>query len=107
MGRVGGQVHDRVAGGGCAPAAAALVEQDDPVRRRVETPPPTRGGPRARSAVQHDGGLPLGVTAGLPVDEMAVADVEQSAVVRLDVRVPLAHMIPLCPDPTVAADARE
>ncbi|GGP09288.1 hypothetical protein GCM10012278_44380 [Nonomuraea glycinis] len=39
---------------------------------------------RARTAVHDDGGLAVGVAAHLPVDEVAVADVEMPMVIRLD-----------------------
>ncbi len=44
--------------------------------------------------MQHDGGLARGLAADLPVDAMAVADVEHAVVVRLDLRVRHVTMSP-------------
>jgi hypothetical protein len=41
--------------------------------------------------VDHERGFAFGVSAGLPVDEVPVADVEQAVVVRFDRRVELDH----------------
>jgi hypothetical protein len=81
---VGGQVGGRVARVRAAAAAVALVEQDDPVALRVERAPLAVAAPRAGAAVHDERGLAFRVAADLPVDEVAVADVEQAVVVRLD-----------------------
>jgi hypothetical protein len=55
-----------------------LVEQDHPVDRRVEEPPPGGAGSRAWAAVQHQRRLAERVAATLPVDAVAVANVEHA-----------------------------
>jgi hypothetical protein len=67
-----------------AAAASALVEQQDAVCGRVEPASHPRAAPGSRPAVEYDGGLAGGVTAQLPVDVLAVADVEQPVLVRID-----------------------
>lgn len=81
--QVGGGVA-RVRG---AASAVALVEEDDAVALGVEEPPGARAAAGARTAVDDERGLALGIAADLPVDEVAVADVEHAVVVRLDGRV--------------------
>ena len=59
-----------------APTAAPLVEEHDPIPLWVEIPPTARAAPRARAAVDDKRGLAVGVAARLPVDAVAVTDVE-------------------------------
>jgi hypothetical protein len=83
-GRVGAQVRCR--GGRVRRRAPAptLVEQDDrgtsPGRRTAHR----RAAPSAGTTVQDDDGLAVGAAALLPVQAVAVADVEHARVVRLD-----------------------
>src|SRR5690606_34098863 len=99
------------------PSGAALVEQDDPVGGRVEVAPQVRSGPGARTAVQHHRGLAVRVAAGLPVDAVAVTDVQHAVVVRFDRRVSAhpgtlmppagpAHVVSVVPSPAARAAVR-
>ena len=72
---------------GRATAAVSLVVQDDAVTVGIEEPAVPRRAAGAGATVEDEGGLALGVTAGLPVEVMAVADVELAAVVGLEYRV--------------------
>jgi hypothetical protein len=87
MGGVGGQISGRVAGVGHAPATVALVEQDDAVALGIEDAALTRRATRARASMNDQRWLALGITADLPVDEMAVAGVEMPVAIRLDRRI--------------------
>jgi hypothetical protein len=64
--------------GSLAASAVALVEQNDAVRLRVELPPLAGRAAGARPAVHHDDGLARGVPADLPIDAVAVADIEKT-----------------------------
>ena len=84
---VGDQMPGRVglqAGVGRRLAAAALVEQDHVVEIRVEQPALLRRDGAARPAMQEDGGLRALGADTLPVDRVAVADVQHAGLERLD-----------------------
>src|SRR2546426_5497950 len=85
--RVGRKIHRIVARVRNTSAASTLVEQHDPVRGRIEKSAHARRASRARAAVEEQCRLPLGVATNLPIDEVAVADVEHALVERLDRRV--------------------
>jgi hypothetical protein len=74
-----------------AATAAALIEQDGAVALRVEHLPHLRDATLAGAAVHHHGGLAGRVSAGLPVDSVAVTDVQHAMVVRLEWRVQISH----------------
>jgi hypothetical protein len=76
---------------GCAAPAAALVVQHDSVMLRIEVAAAARSRTRARPAVDDQHRLAVGIAARFPIDAVAVADVEQALVVRLDRRIPLGH----------------
>ena len=97
VGGVDRQVGGRVAGVGAAAPAAPLVEQDHPVGVGVEDPPHPRRAARPRAAVEHHRRLALGVAAHLPVDELAVADLQHALIVGLDLGVAPRHDNPLPP----------
>ena len=87
MQRAGGVVGDvRVRA-----TAAALIEQDDAVGVGIEELAVERGAAAAGPAVQEHGGLAVGVAADLPEDAVAVADVEETVLGRLDRGIELAH----------------
>ncbi len=81
---VAGEVGVWVAGVGRAPAAVALIEEHDAIGARIEEPAPPGRAARAGAAMHHNGWLPRGVAASLPVDAVAVSHVEESVRVRLD-----------------------
>src|SRR6266568_2142323 len=87
-GRVQAHVSRGVAGVRQAAAAVALVEDDDPELLRVEGPPVSRRAPRPRSAVHDQRWHAIRVPAGLPVHEVPVTRVQQTALIRLDIRIP-------------------
>jgi hypothetical protein len=66
-----------------ASAAVALVEEDGEVGVRVEERAKPRRAPGPWAAVKDHGRLALRVAAQLPMDEVAVADVQQAALERL------------------------
>ncbi len=68
-------------------AASALVEQENVIHRRVEEPPVVRGTPSARPAMQEHGWLAPRGTDALPMEDVAVADLERADLVRVDRRV--------------------
>jgi hypothetical protein len=72
---------------GDAATGAPLVEQDDAVAVGVEVPAVAGRAARAGAAVQDDGRLALRVAADLPVEAVAVPDVQQALRVRLERRV--------------------
>jgi hypothetical protein len=86
VGGVGGQADGRIRGAGPTFAAVALVEQDDPEPPRVEGLARAADAPAAGAAVHAQRGLAVGIAAGLPVDPVAVADVEQAGRIRFDER---------------------
>jgi hypothetical protein len=65
-------------------AAAALVEHQDLVSFRVELPAVVGARAAARSAVEEHHGLAVGVARKLPVEGMAVADIEHAALIGFD-----------------------
>ena len=88
---VAAHVRRRVARVRSASPASALVEQHCAVAIGVEAATHVGRAPRAGAAVHHHGRLAVRVAARLPVDEVAVAHVEQSAVIGLDGRIELRH----------------
>src|SRR5215470_16341457 len=72
-------------------AAAALVEQHDVVARGVELPTVRWRNAAAGPAVQEDGGLRAPGADPLPVDDVAVADIEPAGLEGLDLRVERAQ----------------
>src|SRR5512132_1041560 len=76
-----------------ASAAVPLVEQDRPVDLRVEQPTLPRRAARPRTAVQDDSRPPVRVAAHLPVQEVALADVEHAVVVGLDRGIQPGHSL--------------
>ena len=66
-----------------APATAALVEHDSEVVLRIERLARSEAGARTRTAMDMQHWLPERVADDLPVDAIAVADIQQSRVVRL------------------------
>nr|WP_244409090.1 hypothetical protein [Stackebrandtia nassauensis] len=91
MGGVGAQVDVGLTGVRGAAAGAALVERDDAVAGRVEEAAPERPGTGTGAAVQHHGGFAVGVSADLPADAVAVADVEHAGVVRFGGGMAVGH----------------
>jgi hypothetical protein len=67
-----------------APTAVALVEEHEAVGVGIEERPKPGRGARARAAVEDDRRLAERIAAGLPVQAVAVADLEEALVVRLD-----------------------
>jgi hypothetical protein len=74
-----------------APPAAALVKQHGPVCRRIEVASGVRRAAGARAAVQPDGGQALRGADGLPIQALAIANLECTEVVRLDGFVQIHH----------------
>jgi hypothetical protein len=74
-----------------APPAATLIEENDVVVLGVEVKAAFAGAPGSWPPVNHERRLPVRIAAGLPVDNVAVAHVEHSFVVRLNVRVQVGH----------------
>ena len=92
---VGDQMPGRVglqAGVGRRFAAAALVEQDDVVEIRVELAPLLGRDGAARPAMQEDGGLRTLCSDALPVDRVAVADVQHAGLERLDLGIETSQL---------------
>jgi hypothetical protein len=77
-----------------AAPAPALVKQDDSIPLGIEVPSVARGGSRSGAAMDAEHGLPIGVAADVPVDEISVVDVEQAGVVRLDRRIRVYDYFP-------------
>src|SRR5439155_1123324 len=65
-------------------ATAALVEDEDLVFVRIELPPVVGARTAARTAVEEHHRLAVRVAGQLPVEAMAPANVEMTALVRLD-----------------------
>ena len=63
------------AGMGLRAAAAALIEQQHAILLRIEQPAMLGRAAGARTAMQEDGGLALGIAAHLPIDLMAIAGI--------------------------------
>jgi hypothetical protein len=89
--RVDRQVHRRIARVRSTASGAALVEQHDPIAARVEQAAHARRATRPRTAVEHQRRLARPVAAYLPVQALAVADVEHPVLLRLDARVARRH----------------
>jgi hypothetical protein len=73
---VGRQVGAQVARIRPTAPASSLVEQHHPIERRVEEPPPGGACARTGPAVKHQSRLAERVAANLPIDEMALTDIE-------------------------------
>ena len=74
-----------------AAPAAALIEEHRPVARGIELPAHARAAPLPGPAGHDDRRLALRVAADVPVDAVAVADVQEAAVVALDRLIALGH----------------
>jgi len=68
-------------------AAAALVEQGDVEPRRIELAAMLGAAAGAGAAMQHHRRLAVGIAALLPVEDMAIADIELPGPVGLDLRI--------------------
>jgi hypothetical protein len=73
-----------------------LVEEHDAVPPRIEVTPTACAASRARAAVNNECRLAVWTAARLPVDVVAVADVEESVGIRLDRRVRLHAVEGIC-----------
>jgi len=71
-------------------AVSSLVEEHDAEGVGIEEPARPRQPARPWAAVEDHGWLAVWIAARLPVDEVAVADVQHAALVRLDLRVQVA-----------------
>ncbi len=69
------------------PPAAALVEQHDAEHARIEIAPHRRRAAPAGSAMQHNHRQTVGLAALLHIDPVAVADVENALIERVDRRI--------------------
>src|SRR5665647_2403587 len=78
------QVRQRLGRVGRRTPATTLVEKHDAVLVRVEVAPHAFGAATARTSVQHDDRFAVYSSALLPVQTLAVTDVEHARVVRLD-----------------------
>jgi hypothetical protein len=78
-GRVGLEIPSRL-----RTAAAALVEEDDAVAIGIEQPAMVGLAATARTAVEKQYRLALGVAAGFPIEAMSIPDVEVTAIIGLD-----------------------
>lgn len=77
----------------CAAATSALIEQNETVLLGTEQPPHPGCTPRTWTTVHRQCRYAIGIAAGLPIETIAVPDVEQARLVRLDRRVQ-ASIIP-------------
>ena len=85
-GRVGSQagMRDR-------PAASALIEQQDPVTVRVKQPSVVLGTAGAWAAMEEHGGLSGRVSTQLPVDFVAVANIQHARIIGFYRRIGFAQ----------------
>jgi hypothetical protein len=87
-----GGIRRKIDGGiarmGAAPSAVALVEQDHPVIARVEEPPEVGRTSGTRTAVHHHRRLAGRIAARLPVDEIALPDIQEAILMWLDFGLP-------------------
>lgn len=74
----------RVTGMRSAAACPPLIEQHYPVARRVEEPSMRRNAAAPRPSVHHQSRLALWVATNLPIDAVAVADIQEPGVMGLD-----------------------
>src|SRR5436305_14856194 len=77
-----------------APPAVALVEEYEAVGAGIKQPAVPGRTSRTRAAVQDDGWLPMWIATGLPVDEIAVIHLQETLLVRLNLRVQIGHDSP-------------
>ena len=73
------------------PPTVPLVEQDGAIRRRSEQPAMPVRTAGTGPAVHDQRGLAVRIAARLPIDEVAVANVQHSLLVRFDVRKHSSH----------------
>src|SRR5205085_6131444 len=86
MGRVEAHVHGGVAGVRATAPGAALVEQYDAVALGIEGSSHALRAPDAWSTVNDERRLTPWVSAGFPVNRIAVRDFEHAAFVRRELR---------------------
>ena len=91
VGRVSREVDGGIIGERPAPPAHPLIEQHDPVAGGVEGSPGAWAAAGAGTPVHHQGRLSGRVAACLPVDKVAVADIEHARLLRLNRRIPHVH----------------
>jgi hypothetical protein len=94
--RVHAHVGVRITGVRRAASAAALVEEHDAVPLGIEVAAIPQAASRSRATVNNKCRLTGGTAAHLPIDVVAVTDVEKSVGIRLDRRVRL-HQLTLPP----------
>src|ERR1700710_2826485 len=90
-GRIDLHVNVIPAGMRRAASATSLVEEDDPVAVRVEQSAMPGRAASAWAAMEEHGGLAVGIATHLPIQRVAVADIEHALVVRLDLGKWLSH----------------
>ena len=90
-GGVGRQVDHGVASEGRAAPALALIEADQEVPVGIEMPAMARHQPAPRPPVHQDSRLAVGIAGSLPVDVVAVTDIEHAGIVCLGGLVGTGH----------------
>src|SRR5580658_6914559 len=70
-----------------APSAIALIEEHDAIGGWIEQPAMPLGTSRSGTAVQNEGRLTAWIAASLPVEEIAIADLQHAMRVRRYLRI--------------------
>ena len=81
-------------GMGTRAPAAPLIEQDDAIASGIEEPALGGSGAAARSAMEKEHGDAVAPARPLPIDLMAVTDIEHARLFRRNRRVELAQASP-------------
>jgi len=76
---------------GRATPTSALVKQNNAVRARIEVPPGIDSAAGSGTAMKDEGGLPCGISTGLPIHAMPIPDVEHASIVRFNGWVQVGH----------------
>ena len=74
-----------------APPAIPLIEQHDAIGGRIEQPAMPPRTSRSGTTVQDNGRLTARIAACLPVNEVAVTNLQHAMVVRSDLRIQIRH----------------
>ena len=102
---VGPEIDVRLARVRRAPTAVALIEQHDAIGGRIEQPAVPRRAAGSGATVDHDGRLASRVAACLPIDAIAVSDVQHPVRVWLGLLVQARHRSSPPPSSTPTSSA--
>src|SRR2546427_12879869 len=77
-----------------AAPAVALIEDHEAVGVGIKKPAVPGDTSRPRAAMQDDGWLATWISAGLPINGIAVTHFQEAQLIGLDLRIQISHILP-------------